>query len=48
MEKLKPVRLQTNQFFWGKNDIPSNIIFIVSGKMFYMIDNVYYMSNEAK
>ena len=42
LERLKPVRLKRNQFFWGKNDIPSNLVFIVEGKMFYLVDNVYY------
>jgi CRP-like cAMP-binding protein len=46
LERLKPVRMKRNQFFWSKHDIPSNIVFIVEGKMFYMIDNVYYRKNE--
>ena len=45
IEKLKPVRLTTNQFSWGKDDLASCIIFIVKGTMFYMMDNIYYNPN---
>jgi len=48
LERLKPLKLRRNQFMWGKNDIPSNIVFVVEGKMFYMIDNVYYRSPEKR
>jgi CRP-like cAMP-binding protein len=48
LECLKPVKLRRNQFVWSKNDIPSNIVFIVEGKMFYMMNNVYYRSPEKR
>ena len=48
LERLKPVKLKRNQFMWSKDDIPSNIVFIVEGKMFYMMDNIYYSRPEKR
>lgn len=48
MEKLKPVKLKANSFYWGKGDLASCIVFIVKGSVFYMMDNIFYKPKNYK
>ena len=42
LELLKPVKLKKGEFLWKKDEKSNYLVFISKGKLFMMIDNIFY------
>ena len=45
---LTPVKIKKNQYVWKKEDNSNYICFITKGKLFLMIDNLYYENSQER